>query len=252
MALADIPSRDTDDGATQLAKLRSYLKDSDSSQYRFPDIFLIMRLVQEGPVLVWRSIANAPKTAIPWSYEVTGTNERVPLIRTLIGDTEELTLRYTDYELDTYLEFLPLRYLVKTLIADVPDTATYPSDSNDPIRIMRDLLSDLEGLEYSDQSLISLMLKNKLNPYGVVVKIIEDDKGVEAVEGAKSSGGGFASIDGISFSTDIEVTPQMESEENLEIIKRHQAKSVYARNDIFQWLTEGVPNIDVSGEWYAV
>lgn len=251
MALEDIPVRDGEDGATQLALLRAYLKDRDSNSYRFADSYLIGSLEFHSKERIWKDLTSAPEDAIPWSYDLTNPTGHINIVRSMTDDTDPLQLKYTDYEILQYLEFLPLRYLVTSLNANVEDTSTYPNDPRNPIRVMRDLLDDEEGSEYSDHDLIQRMFDDKQNPYQVAISIIKCKGSMQASEDARQFGNELAAIDGISFGS-TSGGSQSTSDDNLQIITREMENSVYAKESDYNWFVDGEPLATTQGDWYAI
>ena len=252
MAIGDIPTRDGDDGATQLAKLRSYLKDLDDQDYQYPDDLLISNLEVATKEVVWRALTGVIDTAIPWSYDASDPTSYVFTIRAITGDTNELALVNTDHELESYLEFLPMRFLLLSLKANVPVTTSYPLLRYHPLRIMRKLLDDTGGTTYTDTELLQKMFDECRDPYQVAVSIIEEEGSVVAAGTARDFSGDLATIDGISFKGTPESTSHSRTKADIDVIFDEQESSPYNRGEDYQWFIDGVANVARDGEWYGV
>lgn len=253
----DIPVRGGVSGQDQLALLRAYLKDSDSNNYKYPDTLLIPLLVKKDAVTVWQDITGAPKDAVPWSFDPLKISSPVNRIRIMINDTVEFSLRYTDYELLKYLNVIPLRYVISLIKAKEADKTTYPSDVNDPIRIVRDLLDDKDGKKYTDKQIADLLLESGLDPYSFVVEVMKKSGAESAATSSIATGGSthLATLDGISFTSKSASEEVSERQNSQEIILGLGANSIYGKGSQYYgfWMN-GVNLVDVDweAEWYAL
>lgn len=250
MPIEDIPLRGIEDGETQLSKLRSYLKDTEEASYKIPDDYLIGLLTKDDKVVVWRYLTKAPESSIPWSYLI-GDNSYVSLIRSLSGDTNELSVILTDYEILELLEVLPLKHLVLSIKQYIENGESYPLEDC-PLKVMRELMDDISGIDFPDRKLLDMVFKGKKDPYSVVIQLIECESVTEAAIEARQFGGGLASIDGISFSTNDGGDSQKGSKANIEIIKDAQVNSVYIKESDYNWYVNGKDLAEISGDWYAI
>tara|TARA_R110000851_G_scaffold95639_4_gene207739 strand:- start:998 stop:1756 length:759 start_codon:yes stop_codon:yes gene_type:complete len=206
MALVtDIPTRDSLDGAAQLARLRVAIKD-DTSPFRFTDEILSDLLVADDRVVVWRNIVGAPSTVSQFSYTLETFTTPVNRIRFQIGDTDEETLKYTDLELLDLLDVMPLRYVVVVLIASDSTGSTNPPDQWNPITLMRRYLDDTSGATYTDKQLADRLITTNLDPFYYISNTVSQGTDQGTVSSSSSSGSSFASIDGIAFASDVEAT----------------------------------------------
>ena len=251
MAIEDIPVRDGDTGAVQLVKLRSYLKDSDNSAYTFPDSLLIALLVGGSSVEVWKQLKSLPTASVPWSFELSYPISHVSTIRSLTGDTDILSIKYTDYELTQFLNVIPLRYIV-SLVKLSRSSSTYPADLQDPIRIMRTLLDDVSGAKYTDGDLRDRMFGTLKNPFMSVISIIGEGQSTTAASSITSGSAKLASIDGVSFAADSSETSMLS--DDFSRVYEAMGNSAYVKESIFGWVVDGesVLASDTGGGWYAV
>lgn len=250
---ADVPSRDGKDGAAQLALLRAYLKDRDAGSYKYTDSLLYDILVTAAPVTAWRNLIGAGATAVPFSFDISKLNLPVNRIRAVTEDTTELTLKYTDAELLKLLEAIPLRYVVSLIKAKEADGKTFPTDPDNPLHIMRKYLEDETGAKYTDGQLADLILTTGLNPFQIVMDIMDKAIGSSVHSHVvNTSGTSLAAIDGISFnSPKTEVT---ESKSSRDIVSEHLTYSIYSRDPVFGFWSAGVnvAAVEWEGEWYAL
>lgn len=251
----DIPERLGKSGQEQLNYLRAYLKDSDSASYRYSDQLLIDLLITNDNFECWRKITGASKYAVPWTY--TGLFETyIDRLRYAISDTVELSLKYTNNELENYLSFLPLKYVVVCLVVEDDGAATYPEDFENPIRIMRYFLDDqdLANAKYTDYQLVQELLSSCKNPYDFVIQELRKDSDKNFVE-SNQSGSQFASIDGISFASGEESIKTME--DAYQLILNEASKSIYVTpltTDVYGYWSDGV-NIaweELADTWYEL
>ena len=264
--LADIPTRDSLDGAAQLLQLRIYLGDTDSNDYQLPDDLLISLLVLNDMNHVWRDLLMIPELTdievsqgvtpiIAFSYNTDSPMERTSLVRAMIGDTEEASMVYTDYKIANLIEAMPLRRVVQAIKSNSSES-TLPLDKNHPLRIIRELLGDtnISGTTmHTDGELMSAILDTQCNPYEYILSIIDRAMAVSSAEKGQESSGGFAAIDGISFSAD-KIDGSIETAENhREVVVGKMGNSVYNRGDDFAVFCddEDISNGD-SGDWYAI
>lgn len=269
MALVDIPERDSLDGAAQLLRLRAYLKDSDANDYEFPDDFLIALLVLNERNFVWRSLLNIPELTedeinegieptIAFSYDPDNPLGYVATVRALTLDIDELEVVHTDYKLANLIEAMPLKRVVQAIKASDEgevDNKTLPTDRNHPLRVIRELIDDsIEGsMINTDESLMSSMIDMEQNPYEFVLAIIDRTIAAGSAEKGQEVSGGFAAIDGISFSAD-KIDGSIETaQSHRDVVVGKMGSSIYNKGDDFAVFCEGV---DIStediGEWYAV
>lgn len=253
--ITDIPERGGEDGATQLDYLRSYLKDKDMDEYTYPDTYLIDLLVSNDKVVVWRELTGYLEET-PWSFSTQLPMSYVNRIRSLTGDTDESNLRYTDYDLQVFLETIPLRYVVKLINAEGEDSVTYPTnDLNNPIYIVRRYLGDTDtnNVKYRDADITQLLFQSRLDPFSFVAEELSRSVG-QGISGSLSSGGGtLASIDGISFDDD-EKTKTDNLENDLQYIRAQATLSVYWKDPTYGFWLDGENLVDVEWEkgWYGV
>jgi len=250
--VSDIPVRDGQDGTTQLSLLRLYLKDSVNSPYKFPDVLLIPLLVSKDRVSVWRDLTGYGVTAIPWSYDVSKIALPLNRIRVLIEDTIEDSMKYTDFELLRLLNILPLRYVVTLILAKTANTSTLPTDPDDPIHILRKYLQDEDLIKYTDSELVDLIVKSGLDPFGVVMAIVDKTLSMNSSEKVLTTGTNLASLDGISFSTPSEELKL--AAEHRASIQEHLISSAYFKDPIYATYVAGVrsPESDWEVEWNAI
>lgn len=251
--ITDIPERDGLDGAAQLALLRSYLKDL-ITPYRFSDDILIPLLVGSERVTVWRNIVGETSTSIPWSYDPLNIQDPVTKVRLLTFDTDEGALKYTDAEILKLLEVNPLRYVVSMIITKEAGLSTYPANRNDPIRILRDYLDDTNVISptYTDEQLVDMIMSEGVNPYGLVLQIVDGNLAVSASVQLSTSGGELASFDGISFSNASEALLQRGVDK--ETITTAYMNSPYWREDTSAWYVDGINMTEKDWEvrWYGI
>ena len=226
--LADIPERDELDGAAQLVRVRSYLKDRDGSSYVYTDDILIDNLVPLSPLQLWTAITGSEVGVdYPFTYTSIELSSPINLVRFHLGDTSEDELSYTDKEYLSMLEYLPLKYLLAAIrIYDTSDTATtVPIDRYNPISVMRRALSDtdLSAAEYTDHQLIDMLFASGVNPYKVVQSLMTE-KSVSNL----SSSGTLASIDGITFRDDSQV---VSLEDALSVLSNDEEYSPYYKSN---------------------
>lgn len=253
MALVtDIPTRDGKDGAAQLALLRVYLKDTDNSKYQFPDALLIPQLVAKDRVLVWRELTGYGSKAVPWSYDPMALGVPVNRIRAVTGDTVEATLKYTDYELLRLLNIIPLRYVVSMIKAVEANGKTFPEDPNDPLHILRKYLMDETGTKYTDIQLINMIIKSGLDPFAVVLAVMDKSMGSNSSSKVITTGTNLASLDGISFSSPSEEIKQ--SKAHRDVVSENSLTSVYNKEPIYATYIDNVNVAAVAWEveWYAL
>jgi hypothetical protein len=251
--ITDIPERDGLDGAAQLALLRSYLKDL-VTPYKFSDDILIPLLVSSERVTVWRNIVGEAPTAIPWSYDPLNIQDPVTRVRLLTLDTDEGALKYTDAEILELLVVNPLRYVVSMILAKEAGVSTYPSNRNDPIRILRDYLDDVNTTSptYTDGQLVDMIISAGVGPYGLVLQIVDGNLAVSASVQLSTSGGELASFDGISFSNASEALLQRGVDK--ETITTAYMNSPYWREDVYAWYVDGInmTEKDWGVKWYGI
>ncbi len=248
----DIPSRDSQDGATQLALLHAYLKDRDSANYKFPDTLLIPLLVEKDKVSVWRDLTGYGTTSVAWSYDPLKLNTPVNRIRAVTGDTVEATLKYTDHDLLRLLEVIPLRYVVSIIKAKEAAGKTFPSDPNDPLHILRKYLEDETGVKYTDVQLIDMLIASGMNPFGVITDAMDKAIGSSSSSTVTKTGTNLASIDGITFDSPLKEVKQ--SKYGRDFVAEQAMRSVYARDPVYGMYVDGV-NIaatDWETRWYAL
>lgn len=267
MALIDIPTRDSLDGAAQLVRLRSYLKDPSTGSERFTDDFLIALLVIKSSFEVWRQLLNIPELSeqevedkkdpvVPWSYDIDNPSGPVNTIRALISDISETSLQYTDYDLNKLLDVMPLRRLVQAIKANDIAGSTIPADSYHPLTVARELLGDTgPSFSYTDQQILGGMLSRYLSPYGYVLEIVSISLGRSSVSQSTSLGGEFAAIDGISFSAD-KITSSgslQHPQATVDGIYNSFRASEYYKDLHYNFYICGEPSSsEVNGGWYAV
>ena len=251
--ITDIPDRDGLDGAAQLALLRSYLKDLQVP-YKFPDQFLIDLLVENNKDVVWADIVGEPVGADPWSYDPLYPREYINRIRLLSGDLNEGDLWYTNPEILRMLDVIPLRYVISLIKYSQSSTSTYPSDLNDPIRIMRDYLEDTNVTtpKYKDKQLAEMIINSGTSPYGLVMNILDNNIGIDSSSQIQSSGGEFASVDGISFSSPMEALSQKKL--NKVSVQSASMSSAYWKDSTSAWYVNGVNQypLDWETRWYGL
>lgn len=251
--VTDIPERDGLDGATQLALLRSYLKDLETP-YLFTDDLLITLLVSNERVTVWRNITGEAATSIPWSYDPTSIQEPINRVRLLTGDTVEASLRYTDAELWRLLDVIPLRYVVLMLNAEQAGGNTLPEDRENPITILRLYLGDddVTSVTHTDAELVQLLITSGKSPYGYIFGNVDATNGIKSSLELSSTGGELASLDGISFSSPSESMSQKESQKD--DIASAYLNSPYWKEDISAWYVDGINMTERDWEvrWYAI
>ncbi len=266
MALVDIPERDSLDGAAQLLRLRAYLKDSDANDYEFPDDFLIALLVLNERNFVWRSLLNIPELTedeidegmeptIAFSYDPDNPQGFVSTVRALTVDTIEVTLKHTNYKISSLIEVMPLKRVVQAIKIGNSEDKTMPVDINHPLRIIRELIDDtVEGsMVNTDWILMSSMIDSEQNPYEYVIAIIDKSIAIGSAEKGQEVSGGFAAIDGISFSAD-KIDGSIETaQSHRDVVVGKMGSSIYNKADDFAVFCDG---LDVStgdiGAWYAV
>lgn len=248
----DIPSREGNDGTKQLALLRAYLKDSEVGKHKYPDTLLVPLLVAKDAVQSWRDLTGSGAKSVPWSYDPIKLTLPVNRIRAVTGDTIELTLKYTDYELLKLLEVIPLRYIVSLIKAKEANGKTFPSDTNDPIHILRKYLEDEAGKKYTDAQLADMVFTSGLDPFAVVVEIMKKAIGASSASTVVKTGTNLASLDGISFSNPMSETRQ--SQYNKDVVLQHSFQSVYVRDPVYGAFMDGknIAVTDWETEWYAL
>ena len=251
--IADIPVRNGEDGSAQLAFLRSYLKDRDGSEYRYTDDYLITLLVKKGKVSVWQGITGySGKT--PWSYMLDDASNHIARIRTLTGDTDESALEYTDYDLEVFLETIPLRYVVKLILAEKANVSTFPSDPFNPIHIFRKYRGDTDLLNalYTDSQIVELLFSSRVNPYELVADMATQESASGIVEKVSTSDSNLASIDGISFSEEGKLLGDLSA--NVNYVKSLVLSSPYWKEPVYNFWKEGVPFVEGDWEvkWYGL
>lgn len=252
--ITDIPERNGEDGAAQLGYLRSYLKDKDAADYTYTDQYLIDLLVENDRVAVWRELTGYLEET-PWDYSTDLPISYESRIRALTGDTDENNLRYTDYDLQIFLETIPLRYVVKLINAEGEDSVTYPTnDINNPIYIVRRYLgdTDTDNVKYRDADITQMLFQSRLDPFAFVAEELSRSAG-ESVSGTLSEGGGtLASLDGISF--DDEKTKTENLVNDLQYIRSQAILSIYWKDVPYGFWLEGENLVDVEWEksWYGL
>lgn len=252
----DIPSRDSLDGASQLALLRSYLKDS-ATPYQFPDAYLIPLLILDTKEAVWRSIKNIDdETVVPFTYDEENPTGYLNVVRVLTDDMIELEIKNTDYDISRYLEVLPLKRLIQVINAKQSSGSSIcTNDKDHPIAIVRRYLDDSMGLKYTDDEIADRMLSGLLDPYSFVLEVIDHKIGEESASVAQSSTNGLASIDGISFDTSSSSLSEGDSSVGRSVIAELQINSIYNRERGGTY-TSYIDGVDQSssndGEWYEL
>tara|TARA_R110001592_G_C13193009_1_gene753780 strand:+ start:76747 stop:77514 length:768 start_codon:yes stop_codon:yes gene_type:complete len=250
----DIPERDGQDGATQLAYLRSYLKDTEIGNYTYSDNLLIELLVESDRVAVWQDLTGYLGET-PWDYTTTAPISYESRIRMLTGDTDEGALRYTDYDLQVFLETIPLRYIVKLINAEGDNSVTYPTnDVNNPIYIVRRYLGDTDtnNVKYRDVDITQMLFNSRLDPFAFVAEELSRSAG-ETVSGSVAAGGNdLASIDGISFSEGEKRTDSLIKD--LSFLQSQAITSVYFKNPVYGFWLDGENLVDTEWEksWYGI
>ncbi len=252
--IEDIPERDGENGTVQLNYLRSYLKDKDVGNYTYSDQYLIDLLVENDRVVIWRNLTGYLEE-IPWNYSASLPISYQSRIRTLTGDIDEGNLRYTDYDLQVFLETIPLRYVVKLINAEGEDSVTYPSnDVSNPIYIVRRYLGDTDtnNVKYKDADITKMLFESRLDPFALVADILSRSSGEVVSESLSGGGGTIASIDGISF--DDEKTKTDNLSRDIDYIKSQAIHSVYWKNPVYDFWQDGESssNIDWEKAWYGV
>lgn len=252
--IEDIPERDGEDGAVQLDYLRSYLKDKEVGNLTYPDQYLIDLLVENDRVTIWRNLTGYLEET-PWDYSTSLPMSNQSRIRSLTGDTDESNLRYTDYDLEVFLETIPLRYVVKLINAEGGDSVTYPSnDVSNPIYIVRRYLGDTDtnNVKYRDADITKMLFESRLDPFALVADILSKSSGEVVSESLSGGGGTLASIDGISF--DDEKTKTENLSRDLDYIKSQAIHSVYWKNPIYDFWLDGdsYSSTDWERAWYGV
>lgn len=252
--ITDIPDRNGEDGATQLDYLRSYLKDKDPADYTYTDQYLIDLLVTNDRVVVWRELTGYLEET-PWGYSTKLPISYESRIRALTGDIDESNLRYTDYDLQIFLETIPLRYVVKLINAEGEDSVTYPTnDINNPIYIVRRYLgdTDINNVTYRDADITSMLFKSRLNPFAFVAEELSRSSGKTISESLSQGGGTLASIDGISFNDEKTKTDNLVSD--LQYIKSQAILSVYWKDSPYGFWIDGENLVDTEWEksWYGL
>lgn len=251
--ITDIPDRDGLDGAAQLALLRSYLKDLELP-YKFPDQFLIDLLVLNDKDVVWADIVGEPVGTDPWSYDPLLPREYINRVRLLSGDLNEGMLLYTDPEILRMLAVVPLRYTIRLIKYSQSVASTYPADLNDPLRIMRDYLEDIDVStpKYTDKQLADMIINSGNSPYGLVANILDNQIGIDSSSQIQSSGGELASVDGISFTSPMEALSQKKL--NKSSVLSAFMSSAYWRENTAAWYVDGVNQYPADWEtrWYGL
>lgn len=252
---SEIPVRGSVSGQVQLTLLRSYLKDSDSTNYKYPDELLIQLLIVSDAVSVWQDISGAGKDSKPWTYNPFEMGLPLNRLRLMIGDTVEENLKYTDYELLKFLTVIPLRYIITMVKAKDAGGKSLPADLNDPIRIVREYLNDKDGEKYTDAEIVDQLFDSGLDPFSFVVQVMKTSSGSLAASSTTSGTGQLASIDGISFDTKSSTEELGESVDNQAIILNYGGSTIYGRGSEFYgfWMDgENISEVDWESEWYAL
>lgn len=252
--ISDIPVRKGLDGATQLAYLRSYLKDRDVTNYKYSDQLLIYMLVEDDRVTVWRTLTGNLK-GIPWGYSVTANMSPESRIRILTGDTEEGSLRYTDYDLKVFLDIMPLRYVISLINIEAQDVNTFPTDTNHPIHIVRFYLGDTDILspKYTDTQIVRMLYNNREDPYTLVTRIVAMTLGGDSSENVMSGGSGdIASLDGISFSNEESKSKSLSYD--VDYIQKQRNSSPYHKEIVYDyWLNKkSYTTVEWEADWYRL
>lgn len=251
--ITDIPERDGKDGVAQLALLRSYLKDT-VADYKYTDELLIDLLVLNPSTVVWANITGNSQLITPWSYDPLKIEEPVNKLRYLIGDTDELSLEYTDAELLNMLDVIPLRYVITMINSKAANGTTYPSDINNPIHIYRKFMGDtnLLAAKNTDSEIVDIIISSCLSPYGVILENLNNILAESSSNEITTGGSEFVSVDGISFSNPTDQSSQKEY--NLQSVMTSYRNSVYWKIDTYFWYEDGT---DVAARvwearWYGV
>ena len=247
----DIPLRDGEDGSAQLISLRAYLKDSDSSNYKYTDGLLIDNLVLNDPVTVWQNLSGK-QGKIPWSYSATDMTH-VNRVRYQLGDTDKLDIEYTDDVLERYLEAIPARYVVSCLTAVEEEGSTLPDDKQDPLYILRDFAGDTSApFNNTDKEMLEDYLRLYVDPYTYLLKLLDNEVAKASAASGAEAANGLATFDGISFEA-----PELSSEkleDAREQVKQMIASSIYLFTPCYNIYVDGEGTVDTGWEeiWYEL
>ncbi len=246
--ITDIPIRDEKDGEAQLALLKSYLKNNTA----FTDDFLINLLVVKSALDIWLELVGSNSNDLPFSYDPLSMIKPINRVRSLTGDTNELDIKYTDKELLSYLEVIPLRYVVDCIKLVESDAITSPRDLDHPLTILRTYLQTGDELIQSDGDLIELLFSSGMNPFGVVIDHMERDTSLTMASTAANTGNSLASIDGITFSNPTDDSALIQ--QSLDAVGLHAARSVYSRDPVYGMFSdaENLAKVDWEAKWYAI
>lgn len=257
--VTDIPTRGTEDGARQLLLLRAYLKDSDSANYKYSDALLIPILVGVEKVQAWRSLMGYPSTAVPFTNLIT---THIGRVRLHVGDTTEVSLKRTDYEIMNILIKYPLRYVVALIKAsETSNVKTEQTDPNHPLYILRATV-DGQGVAasasaYADNVLADLLLTSGLNPFELSLNMFDTKvrATVSARANSTTAGSGFASLDGISFASDgaAESLTASQRVSDRQSLVSQMIASVYYKDPVYDVYVDGKSTVaQDDGGWYEL